>query len=230
VPVDFRVISIGTLAAHPLWDERGEVRTGHATTTLVSTDSIQILVDPSLPAPALLARMSERTRIRPGQITHVFLTSADALHRRAIGAFPQARWMAHEPDLAAARSAARQNLERAAGGGDPEILRAAKDELEIVEHCEAAPDSIARGVDLFPLPGVSPGCCGVLLPLPLMTVCICGDAVPTFEHLLQGKVLPGCHDRKQAQESLAEVLQIADLLVLGRDNLTVNPARHRLGV
>ena len=30
-----RIISIGTLAAHPLWEERNDVRTGHATTTLI---------------------------------------------------------------------------------------------------------------------------------------------------------------------------------------------------
>ena len=51
--MEYRVISIGTLAAHPLWgEEHGQVRTGHATTTLVSTDAAQILVDPSLPTAA----------------------------------------------------------------------------------------------------------------------------------------------------------------------------------
>ncbi|MHC4427338.1 MAG: hypothetical protein ACYS0D_01880, partial [Planctomycetota bacterium] len=79
--------------------------------------------------------------------------------------------------------------------------------------------------DLFPLPGVSPGSCGLLLPLPRATVCICGDAVATVEHLRQGKVLPECHDIEQAQESFAEVVEIADILVLGRDNVTVNPLR-----
>ena len=64
-PPQFRVISIGTLAAHPLWDERGEVRTGHATTSLVTTDQTRILIDPSLPPAALTARLEERSRLRP---------------------------------------------------------------------------------------------------------------------------------------------------------------------
>jgi hypothetical protein len=31
--MDYRVISIGTLAANELWNETGPVRTGHATST-----------------------------------------------------------------------------------------------------------------------------------------------------------------------------------------------------
>ena len=45
-----RVISIGTLAVHPLWDERTPLRTGHATTTLVSSDDTHVLIDPDVTA------------------------------------------------------------------------------------------------------------------------------------------------------------------------------------
>ena len=34
---EYRIISIGTLAANPLWDEKVPVRTGHATTTLIAS-------------------------------------------------------------------------------------------------------------------------------------------------------------------------------------------------
>lgn len=228
--VEFRVISIGTLAAHPLWDERSEVRTGHATTTLVSGDSARVLVDPSLPAPALLARMGERTRTRAAQVTHVFLTSADRLHRRAIAAFPGAAWLVHEPELEAARAAVERELAAAAEGGDETLADFLEEDRRVLQECRPAPDRIVEGVDLFPLPGASPGCCGLLLPLPRATVCICGDAVPTIEHLQQGKVLPDCYDLEQARESLAEVVQIADVLILGRDNIALNPLRAPMGL
>ena len=42
---EFRVISIGTLEAHPLWNEKGHVRTAHATTTLVESGGAVIMVD-----------------------------------------------------------------------------------------------------------------------------------------------------------------------------------------
>ena len=58
--MDVRVISIGALAAHPLWDEREPARTGHATTSLIRTGKRVIVVDPGLPGAVLAARLSER--------------------------------------------------------------------------------------------------------------------------------------------------------------------------
>ena len=55
---------------------------------------------------------------------------------------------------------------------------------------------------------------------------VCGDAVATQEHLEQGKVLPYCHDVEQAQQSFAEAIEIADLLIPGRDNISLNPLRQ----
>ncbi len=229
--VEYRVISIGTLAANPLWDEGAEARTGHATTTLLSVDSgTHILVNPSLPATALLARLGERTPVRVNQVTHVFLTSADPLHHRAIAVFEAAQWLAHETELSAARAAVAARLDEARDNGDDELLAMFQGELDILDRCGPAPDKLAGGVDLFPLPGVTPGTCGLLLPLPAATLVICGDAVPTVEHLRQGKVLPTCYDVEQAQESFAEVIQIADILIPGRDNVTVNPIRRSFGL
>jgi len=225
--VEYRVISIGTLAAHPLWgEERGAVRTGHATTTLVSTGSAQVLVDPSLPAAAMLARLGERSPVRADQITDVFLTTAGPDHMRALGAFPDARWYVGETELADARSDLARRHEEALSGGDEELTAFLGDELELLGRCKPAPDRLCDGVDLFPLPGVTPGCCGLLLSLPRATVLICGDAIATHEHLMQGKVLPTCHDVELAQESFAEAIEIADLLILGRDNISLNPLRQ----
>jgi hypothetical protein len=55
MPADHRIISIGTLAAHPLRHEPADMRTGHATTTLVTAGETRILVNPALPAQALAA-------------------------------------------------------------------------------------------------------------------------------------------------------------------------------
>ena len=110
---------------------------------------------------------------------------------------------------------------------DPESERLLEIESQVVARCGAAPDRLADGVDLFPLPGVSPGCCGLLLPMPQQTVLICGDAVPTIEHLEQGKILPSCWNREQAMESFKEAVEIADVLVPGRDNSMPNPIRSR---
>ena len=79
-----RVISIGTLAANPHWGERGAVRPAHATTTLIVSGSAKILVDPSLPPQVIVPRLVERAGIGPDDITHVFLTCLNPIHRRGI--------------------------------------------------------------------------------------------------------------------------------------------------
>lgn len=67
--------------------------------------------------------------------------------------------------------------------------------------------------------------CGLLMPMPRTTALICGDAIATLEHLEQGVVLPHVVDLEKAKESFKEAVEIADLLVLGRDNLIPNPIR-----
>jgi len=228
MPPVYRVISMGTLAAHPLWNERGEVRTAHATTTLVSAGDVHVLVDPSLPARALAARMSERSPVRPEEITHVFLTTFQRERRRALEAFEEATWLLHEPERRAAGESLQDQHDEARDHGDAELLGLIDHERRILDRCADAPDSIAEGVDLFPLPGVTPGCCGLLLAQPSSTVLICGDAIATAEHLEQGMVLPRCVDHEAAMQSFREAVEIADVLVLGRDNAVPNPLRRML--
>ena len=222
---EYRVISIGTLPSHPLWQEPANVRTGHATTTLVETGSVRLVIDPGLPPTALAARLSERTGGRPDGVTHVFLTSFTFDHYRGAALFPSAEWLIHEPEREAARNMLQREREEAEDAGDRELVELIDAQRGLLEQCRPADDAITPGVDLFPLPGVTPGTCGVLLPLPRHTVLVCGDAVATSEHLSEGKVLPGCDDIETAMASFREAIEIADVLVPGRDNIVFNPLR-----
>lgn len=227
--IDYRVISIGTLSAHPLWDERKPVRTGHATTTLVSAGDVHVLVDPALPGDVLAARLGETSPVTTEAITHVFLTSFEPERRRGLSRFSQATWIMHEPEIEAARPTLMQRLDEAETRGEAELAAHYRQDAELLERIKPSPDSLASNVDLFPLPGVTPGTCGILLALPSMTVLIAGDAVPTIEHLEQGKVLPGCTDVDQAQESFREAIEIADVIVPGRGNVMLHPLRGAMG-
>lgn len=237
--LDIRVISIGALSAHPLWNERNPVRTGHSTTTLVRSGDAVIIVDPGLPPPALKARLGERAGIGPESVTHVFLTTFTPEARRGIALFDRAKWLISERERELVGVPIAQSLTRlvqsrqAASAADEAfhedqqtMLEVLERDLAVLSRCEPAPDSLAQDVDLFPLPGYSAGTCGLLLSERAQTTLICGDAIPTAEHLHQGKVMPGCADRQQAQESFTEAVEIADVLILGRDNLTVNPTRR----
>jgi glyoxylase-like metal-dependent hydrolase (beta-lactamase superfamily II) len=224
--VEYRVVSIGTLAAHPLWDERTPVRTGHATTTLICTGRTNLLIDPALPGEVLAARLNETSRVKASDITHIFLTSFEPERRRGLVSFDHAEWLMHEPEIEAARAALMHRLDEAESRHEAELAAHYRNDLELLRNVKPAPDSLAANVDLFPLPGVTPGTCGVLLALPMMTVLITGDAVATVEHLEQGKVLPACVDVEQAQESFREAIEIADVIVPGRGNVLLNPMRR----
>lgn len=229
--MDVRVISIGTLAANSLWGERAPQRTGHSTTTLIRTGSGTkervILVDPGLPHQALVARLGERANLTPADITDVFLTSFHPETRRALPAFAEAAWWIHPDEREQVGVALAQQAVLLKQRGDgAEMLEALSQEIALLQRCRAAEEALAPHVALFPLPGVSPGCCGLLIEEVRHTTLICGDAVATAEHLDQGSVLPTAMDVDKARASFEEAIEIADLIVPGRDNLTVNRTKR----
>ena len=218
------IISIGTLSRNRLWNESAAVRTPHATTTLVRVGKKNLLIDPGLPPAALGARLFERTGLAPDAIDTVFLTNFRPAHRGGLALFTRARVLIHEAE----RQAARRQLEQLADEAHPEDVdpRLVAGELERLDSIQAAEDELADGVDLFPLPGYTPGTCGLIVAAPTTTTLIAGDAVPSLDHFLAGQVLPDCYDIAAARESMSEVYEIADLVVPGHDNVFMNPRMH----
>lgn len=215
------IISIGTLSRNRLWNEAEAVRTPHATTALIRAGKRTILVDPGLPAIALAARLHERTGLRPSAIDTVFLTNFRQAHRSGLELFDKAKVLIHEVEQAVERQRL-QNLIDDAPEED-EDRKHFQHELKMLEKLMAAPDKLVDGVDLFPLFGYTAGTTGILVTTPATSTLIAGDAVPTLDHFLAGQVLPDAADIKAAQEALAEVYEIADLIVPGHDNWFVNP-------
>lgn len=221
--MDWRIVSIGTLASNPLWNEVGAPRTGHATTTVIKSGDAIMLVDPSLPGQMLNARLYERWGIDLSAVTHVFLTSFDPDRRRTLGDLGHATWFMHEPEIQAAVLALRDELERAEGDTDLTLLL--EQHRNLLGNFDVPQDTVLPGVDLFPLHGYTPGSCGLLLPTQTRTILLCGDTVATSEHLAQASVLSNCADIEMAQESFKECIEIADVIVPGRDNVVLNPVR-----
>lgn len=215
------IISIGTLSRNRLWNESEAMRTPHATTTLIRTGKRTILVDPGLPGAALGARLYERTGLKPEAIDAIFLTNARPAHRGGISIFNKAKILIHELE----KEFAIAHLEALSDQASEEDLDRApiEKELALIRTFKIAEDKIAENVDLFPLFGYTPGTCGLLVTAPLTSTLIAGDAVPTQDHFLAGQVLPDSFNIQAAQESMAEVYEIADLIVPGHDNLFVNP-------
>lgn len=228
--MDVRVISIGALSAHPLRGERTPVRTGHATTSLIQAAKRRILVDPGLPAQALAARLEERAGIKADAVTHVFLTSFNPETRRGLPLFEKAQWWVSQDEREHIGTALVAKLHEAAEEEDEKLKDLLELDIALLRRCEPAPDHLAdekgERVDLFPLAGVTPGLSGLLIAGARFTTLIAGDAIPTGEHLEQGQVLPVVYDLDKARESFTEAIEIADLIIPGRDNLTVNPTKR----
>jgi glyoxylase-like metal-dependent hydrolase (beta-lactamase superfamily II) len=135
--------------------------------------------------------------------------------------------MALETEIAAARANTHEDLGLALEHPEDGGVEPLEDRLALLERLRPAEDCITQGVDLFPLAGVTPGSCGILVSQPTRTILLAGDAVATREHLAGAMVLPHCWDRESAQNSLAEAIEIADVIVPGRDNILLNPTRAR---
>jgi glyoxylase-like metal-dependent hydrolase (beta-lactamase superfamily II) len=187
----------------------------------VRSGSRHILIDPGLPAPALAARLYERTGIAPQKIDTVFLTSFRPEHRMGLPLFDNAKWFIHEIEQQAAGQKLQRLIDEAPE--EDEDRRLMEDELELLGRMSSPEDRLADYIDLFPLFGVTQGNCGLLVAAPTTTILIAGDAVPTQDHFLAGQVLPDSSDIRTAQESLQEVYEIADLIVPGHDNIFMNP-------
>ncbi len=216
--VEYSVVSIGTLSRNRFWNETQARRAAHSTTTFIRDANTTLLVDPGLPGDLLAHRLDERTGLRPDQIDVVFLTTFRPVHRRSLALFERATWLMHEAEIDAIREHLAQMTQRTAEGPD-EIMRLVREERALLERIRPAPDKLTPGVHLFPTPGVTPGSAALLLPLSMKTVVVAGDAVVTREYYDAGRVFEQVADVPSAQEAFSELIEIADEVVPGHDNV-----------
>ena len=211
------IIAIGQLSQNPFWDEKQPVRPPLATATLVRVGDTTILVDPSLPAELMAGRLHERAGLVPARIDMVFLTSFHPTHRRGLALFEESRWLIGGRER---QAVAAHLMGLLAEEEDVPARETIEAELALLGRMEDAPDTLANGVDLFPSPGVTPGHCGLLVSS-LQTTIIAGDTVLTREHFERNAIAARVADEADARASLAEMYEIADIIVPGHDNLMV---------
>lgn len=223
--VEYTVISIGALSRNRLWDESARLRTSHATTTAVFDADKIILVDPSLPPQALGPVFNERTGKRLADVTDVFCTTLRPVHRRSILALSDATWWAHADEIESHRRKLTDLLDSARRMNPADAVQVEAD-LKLLEAFRPAPERMTDQVTVYPMAGASLGSAGLLLTPPTMTVVVAGDAVLTAGHMLAGQVGEGCEDRDKALATLRDVLELADVIVPGHDNVCFAPGRY----
>ena len=69
----------------------------------------------------------------------------------------------------------------------------------------------------------TPGTPGLLLTPASHSLVVAGDAALTAGHVMRGQVWQGAADTDLAMESLRDVLEVADAIIPGHDNLFLAP-------
>lgn len=198
------IVHIGSLSRNPYWNEKAAKRPAAATITLITDDERLILVDPGLPPELMVAALDQRTGKTPDDIDLIFVTNRREAHRRGLGAFPGVKAYMFE-----------RELDDWAGDRLDPAPR------ELLERLTPAPERLTDRVHIFPTPGPTIGHCSLLLLGATGNMMITGDAVLTRDHYEHGAIYDRCMDRETAKESLAEIVELADVIVPGHDNFFV---------
>ena len=94
------IITIGNLSRNRYWGEPEDQprRPTLCTCTLIRTNHVTLLVDPSLAdAQAMARELDRRVGLKPGDIDHVFITHAHDDHHDGLKHLAHARWLAAGP-------------------------------------------------------------------------------------------------------------------------------------
>ena len=98
-------------------------------------------------------------------------------------------------------------------------------ELDLVRRFQPAPAKFTKQVGIFPMFGATPGCTGLLLTPQTQTILVAGPAAATGEHIERGMIWEQSADQDTAMESLTDMLELADVIIPGFDNVTFSPRR-----
>ena len=199
------VLAIGTLAKNKYWNEKAPVRQEYSTVTLIRSDDVVLVIDPGWPPAVLKSALFYRSGLEPEAVTHVFLTHFEAAHAAGAVLFDKAKWLVYDEELRYAEA------ELAANDSGRAILA----------RLQPAPEKFAPGVDIFPTFGHTPGHASVLVYTAMQTTIVAGDAVLTRDHFEHGDLGEKPWDLEKAKASFQDVLEIADIIVPGHDNIFV---------
>ena len=199
------VIAIGSLARNKYWNEKAAVRTEYSTVTLVRSGKVCLVVDPGWPAEVLRSALFYRSGLEPKAVTGVFLTHLDPAHYGGLALFEKAKWWAYE-----------EEIRYADAEWSPDAPGRA-----ILGRLDAAPEKFAPGVDLYPTFGHTVGHASVLVYTATQSTIIAGDAVLTAEHFERGDLGDPPWDLEKAKTSLQDIVEVADFIVPGHDNLVM---------
>lgn len=174
----WHVVTVGHLSRNKFWgeDESKGYRMPLATCTLLQGEGVNIIIDPSMPAPQMADALLNAAGLRPEEITHTYSTHFHGDHHWDLSAFPNAVCCMPRKDL--------------------EELRRNQEEIttkywtylkaEQIARLVPAEDHLVPGLTMVSLPGHTEGLSGYQFDAPEGKVLCTGDCVMTREFFAHG--------------------------------------------
>lgn len=190
------IITIGNLSRNRYWGEKEDqaYRPALCTCTLIQTEDVRLLVDPSIQdAEAMNAELYRRTGLQLQAIDAIFITHAHGDHHFGLQHFPHARWMAAQP--VAAELAA-----------------------SYTKQVEAVSEQLLGEIDILHTPGHTQHHYSLRFDWAGKSVVVAADAAVTRDFWEDRRGYFNSTDFAAASASMDRLAQIADIIIPGHDN------------
>lgn len=221
MPLQWKTLTLGHLSRNKFWGESdtAQYHSVVATTTLVQTDGVNILVDPTLPIAQTEALLRLHAGLGRADIHMVYATHFHGDHRVDAADYPNAKLYMSAATLADGQAALEEVKQ---GRGIPAFVAG-------LDKFSPAPQTLAPGVQLYPLPGHTDGNTGLMLDAPEGKVLLAGDTIMGEEYFCAGE---GYWFNTSAEKTHASIIQAskdADLVVPGHGDWFLTQGRSVTG-
>lgn len=196
------IVTIGNLSRNRYWGESDDkpIRRAICTCTVISGDSFNLLVDPSLEDFSMMfEELNRRTGLTPEKIDTVFITHQHSDHLAGLKHFENAKWLA--------ASAVASGINKT--GNLKKII-------------EPSEDILFDTIEVLPSPGHTDDHHILRFDCQGMSVVIAGDSVPTKDFWKEKRGYFNAVDFNQSRKTMEHIESIADIIVPGHDNMFFN--------
>ncbi len=217
--LQWKTLTLGHLSRNKFWGESdaAQYHSVVATTTLVQTEGINILVDPTLPVEQTEALLQLHAGLGREDIHIVYATHYHGDHRVDADKYPNAKQYMSAASLQDAQAAIEEVRQ---GRGVPAFVVGLEDFLP-------APEQLAPGVTLYPLPGHTDGNTGLMLAASEGRVLLAGDTIMGEEYFCAGEGYWFNTSAEKTHISILRAAQDADIVVPGHGDVFLTEGRSK---
>jgi glyoxylase-like metal-dependent hydrolase (beta-lactamase superfamily II) len=193
------IITIGNLSRNRYWGESDEkpLRRAICTCTVISGDTFNLIVDPSLEDRSMMSEeLNRRTGLTPEKIDAVFITHQHSDHIAGLKHFENAKWLAA-----------------------PAVASGLNKTGTLKKRIEPSENILFNSIEVLPSPGHTDDHHILRFNCQGMSVVIAGDSVPTRDFWKEKRGYYNAVDFEQSRKTMEHIESIADIIVPGHDNM-----------